>query len=491
MPRKLDGVAFDQQVLLLDEAGVPRVRIAEQLGTDPKTVRSALKRLGRWSEGLTPAEHKAQQLRRLAAARAGERNEAMEALVAGAEKRRVGLPARGEEIRETKTQDRVELESVASSRIRNTDDLLRYRNVDRDAMEIASEFHNSWEAQGPNGEVVTLHQVKVGLKPKRLAGPNILDAVESLINGAQKARTGPARTAPAIHTRRSQGDVRQDVIIADPHVAKLAYGRTTGGPDYDARIAESLLWDSSLELMELGERRQDVAFRSIDLLGDYFHYDVPAGTTTGGTPQDRDTRLQRMIEIGADMAVRIIERSAERVRTQVLLVPGNHDETLSWSLQRILIAEFRRHPNVEINTELTRRKYDAWGRCLLGFNHGDKKPEALATTMPIEVPKLWGESVYREIHMGHLHNEREKQKLVEMKGTVTHAGVIVRTHRSLSAADQWHADEQWIGAPRGMSAWYYHKRGALLGMDMTSPPEPEETSHNEDAKLARMGRGAK
>jgi hypothetical protein len=260
----------------------------------------------------------------------------------------------------------------------------------------------------------------------------------------------------------------QAVFIADPHLAKYAWGRGTGHGDYDLDIARRELLRGAGYLLDCGAQRR-VSERLVAVLGDYFHYDTPAGTTTGGTALDRDSRAERMLAIGAQTACEIIAESAETAHTTVVLVPGNHDQMLTAALRLILLAEFRGHPNVTVSDEVTRRQYRLWGKNLLGFNHGDQRPEMLAASMSIERPVEWGQAAYREIHAGHLHNEQEKQKLVEQRGAVTHAGVVVRTHRSLCPPDGWHADMQFVGAPRGMSAFYYAREGGLVAFDMADP----------------------
>jgi hypothetical protein len=148
----------------------------------------------------------------------------------------------------------------------------------------------------------------------------------------------------------------------------------------------------------------------------------------------------------------------------VIVVPGNHDSALSWSLQRILQGEFRRSPNVQIDGGFRSRKVQSYGRNMLVYAHGDKNKVRLMANVPTDYPEIWGTSRYREIHLGHLHTEGE-----EYKGTISNAGITARTHRSIKPADQWHADSEFLGSPRGMMALEYHVNGGLLGTRMFDP----------------------
>jgi hypothetical protein len=119
------------------------------------------------------------------------------------------------------------------------------------------------------------------------------------------------------------------------------------------------------------------------------------------------------------------------------------------------VAEFRRDERVTIDEAYTRRKVYAWGKTLLQFDHGDKAKKKLAHMLPQEHPKLWGESVYREIHTAHLHTAHETDV------AFTEQGVIVRTHEALCPSDQWHYDEGFTGSQRSQSAFVYRAEGAL------------------------------
>lgn len=345
--------------------------------------------------------------------------------------------------------------------VRTLADLVTVCEIDTETWDVVEWTANTWEASARNdaGELVpkTLYQVKARLK--RRAGPTTEATLEALADGVIAAR-GPMRVAaPAI--RRSRAPVAQVVVIADPHFGKLCWSKGTGGADYDVDIAYTTLVEGAASLIRSSGR---VEKRYLVSLGDFFHFDTLGGTTTGGTVVDRDSRVPKILDVGADALARIVRGSARSAETELVIVPGNHDEVLSAALQRIMVAEFRRTDGVAIDDTHTRRKARLYGRNLLGFNHGDKKKKDLCSALAIDNAVWWGQSVYREIHTGHLHSEGERYE-----GTLTHAGVTLRTHRSLTPPDQWHADEGYIGSPRGMSAWLYDRRGGLTGMHMYSP----------------------
>jgi hypothetical protein len=370
-----------------------------------------------------------------------------------------GLPiAREQEVERSEGDDGITARAVGT-RIRTVEDLLAHIEADLTRFEVAESQATKYEtaAKDPNtGQVIVteLHRVYVKLRPK--AGPSILEAVEALIAGAVKPRL---TIRPVVPMPRVNTSVLQALVIADPHVGKYAWGQETGDKDYDIGIATKLIREASTELLEDGAHR-GVGHRAILLLGDYFHYDTPHGQTTKGTPQDRDGRVDKMLEAGSEALFDLIETSAQMGPTAVVLVPGNHDAVLTVALRQMLSAYFRGDRRVSIEAGKTTRKYLTHGKCLIGLTHGDKAKKRLGELMAAEVPHLWGQSTYREIHTGHFHGEAEVQ---------TVAGVVIRTAPALCPPDGWHSLEGYVAKPRGMQAFYYHPDGALLGMTLSNP----------------------
>lgn len=340
--------------------------------------------------------------------------------------------------------------------IKTVDDLLRHIDADLTRFEVAASEATVWESASADGKV-PLYRVWVRLKPK--AGPGVKECVEAMIAAAAGTIARPAVKA----RKRKPADLWQVLVIADPHFGKYAWSRTAG-EDYDLDIAQRVVSAASDELLEAGDD-YDLDRRTLVYLGDQFHYDTPAGTTTGGTPLERDGRIQKMIAVGCDTLLGIIERSAETVPTDVVIVPGNHDTTLTWAFQRIAQERFRNDGRVSVSTDYTARQYAAWGKNLLGFAHGNKAKNSLPQLMTLERPVEWSRSVCREWHTGHLHHTAAKrQKVVGEDGITTIHGVVVRTAPTVCASDDYHYEGGWIGAPRQMETFLYAKEGGLAAM---------------------------
>ena len=368
-----------------------------------------------------------------------------------------------EEVSKKETAEGLEAKSV-STRIRTVEDLLRHIEADMSRFEIATSEATKWEgltADKDTGEpvVTELHRVHVRLKPK--GGPTTLECVASMIDAAKKEIRRPlTKTVKA--PKRS--GLWQVLVVADCHFGKYAWGRTTGGDDYDLDLAERLVGQAGDELVAVGDSHKPTR-RTIAFLGDLFHYDRPDGSTTSGTPLERDGRLQKMISVGCDTLLRIVERSSQSVPTDVVIVNGNHDEVLTWTFQRILSERFRGSKSVRVKEDFTGRQYLTHGRNLLGFAHGHRAKKKLPQIMALEASQHWAKCPYREWHTGHFHSQAaEWQRPIE-----TLDGVIVRTAPALCPPDDWHSVNGFIGSRQACETFIYEPDGGLCSMHVASP----------------------
>jgi hypothetical protein len=366
-----------------------------------------------------------------------------------------------EEVTQRSTGDGVEARSVSQT-IRTVDDLLRHIEADLERFEVAVSEATKWEgltADKDTGKpiVTELFRVFVRLKPK--AGPSVRECVEAMISSALAGRRVRARPIPK--SKRGPWAV---LVVADTHFGKYCWQKTTGEADYDLDIAARLVADASRELLDQAPRYKP-ARMTVAMLGDIYHYDSPAGTTTGGTPLERDGRLQKMIEVGTDSIIGVIDDAADVAPADVVVVNGNHDETLTWAAHRLLVERYDARGRVAVDRGFTPRKYLHHGGNLLGFAHGNKAKRKLPQLMALEAAAAWARCPYREIHTGHLHHQAaEWSRPIE-----TLDGVLVRVAPSLGPADDYHAVNGWLGQRRAMELFIYDEGGGLVAMHVAGP----------------------
>lgn len=362
-------------------------------------------------------------------------------------------PAKQQEVERIETPDGITLTS-RGSRIKTVAELLKHAGVDERAWTITKQTVKTWDTTLVEaGEAKTVQNFAIHVEVAATHGPSTQEAVQAIIAGAFAKRDKLGKTAT---TPPKRSGLMQAVVIADPHLAKHSWSGETGHGDYDLKIATATLRDASHYLMTRGDA-EGIEARHLYILGDFWHYDTPHGTTTKGTPLERDGRAQKMIQEGAKCLFDIIDSST--VPTHLVVIPGNHDEILSYALQEILRAYFRSSKHVTIDNGGTVRRYVQWGKCLLGLTHGDKAKKLLPGLMAREAASQWSQSTLREWHRGHLHYRKDMDTL---------EGVLIRQHPALCPPDAWHAGEGFI-SPRGMDAFIYHKAGAVVATHSYSP----------------------
>lgn len=367
---------------------------------------------------------------------------------------------------ETKTTESGVESTAIGQHIKTVEDLLRHVKADMTRYEVDRFEATKWDAHSKNPEgkavVTELHRVWVRLKPK--AGPSTQEVVGTIIDAAFVARRPMVRRAAL---PRANDDLLAVMVAPEPHVGKGANNSTTGHGDYGIATACGLFRDAASDLLQKSSHIIP-ARRLIGILGDYFHADSMGGTTTKGTPVGIAGSAQEMIREGALALFDVIDASAETAPTEVLLTPGNHDGILTWALQQILTSHYRNDRRVTVDQGFTSRKYRQWGKTLLGFTHGDKPAKKqLPQLMSLECREWWADAICKEIHTGHEHATAKIETL---------DGVIVRTCASTSATDQWHYENGFVGAPRTMEAWFYHRRGWLDCMMSSSPTLQERAA---------------
>lgn len=365
----------------------------------------------------------------------------------------------GSKVRESGDARTVEL--VSPTRIVTLEDAVAFAEVDLTTWRVKSWECTSWEvamkmrgavdASGARAadRVERRTLWRVSLKLERLAPKFILDGLDAIF---QRMETKAVRIdRPRIAPRRDRGSM-MEVNIPDLHLGKLCWEPETGN-NYDLRIAEDAYDAAVVDLLHHA-KGFDVD-RVVFLLGsDFFHFDTPRGTTTGGTILDVDGRMAKMFEAGFQGAVRAIDRAAEVCgRVDVVYVPGNHDGTLSYCLSRAVAAQFHRDDRIHVDYGPAVRKYVRHGVNLIGYTHGQSiKRDKLPLIMATERKADWAQTRCREWHLGHLHTSKCDE----------FAGVKVRVVSSLSGTDAWHFENGFIGNTRAAEAFVYDKEHGFV-----------------------------
>jgi len=256
------------------------------------------------------------------------------------------------------------------------------------------------------------------------------------------------RTGPIPHDT----GILLEIATPDLHVGKLAHSIETGGRPYDVKIAIAT-FERALDALVARTAMYKVEEILFVVGNDLFNSDTPENETTAGTAVSCDGRFHKTFHHVRNMMVKAVEKLRQIAKVHILIVPGNHDRQTAYHLGDSLECYFHSDSQVRVTNTPATRKYVTWGKCLLGFCHGDEGNRAsYPQLMAVENPEAWGKTQFREIHTGHYH----KQQLEEQ------FGVRVRILSALCPPDDWHAAQGYIGALRQAEAFVWSKDEGLL-----------------------------
>ena len=303
---------------------------------------------------------------------------------------------------------------------------------------------NEWEGLTKSGKV-KLSQVRIDWD---FTNDDALQGIEEFI----KERVRPIKLIA-----RPQGSRLGVLSVPDIHVGKLAWGAEVGA-DYDTNIAIDTYTQAVSHLLE--DLKSSRVGHIVYIVGnDLLHVDGFDNATTAGTPQDTDTRWQRAFKRAKAMVASTAIAASKFATVDIVVQPGNHDRVLTWTLGEVLAAYFSQAEGVRVDNREVYRKYLRYGKILFGVTHGDKvKARDLPGIMPLEAPKDWGETTYREWLLGHTHRKHE---YITSSFDEKH-GVRLRYLPSLSGQDRWHYENGYSNVRSAEAHIYDPERGVQL-----------------------------
>jgi hypothetical protein len=255
-------------------------------------------------------------------------------------------------------------------------------------------------------------------------------------------------------------------VIADLHLGKMAWQKETGDEDYDLKIAiqkhDEALDNLLNRALSCGVEYEKVLF----VVGnDLFNSDnaYPYTQTTAGTPQQDDTRWQKVFVEGRKMIIRAIEKLKKIAPVEVKIVQGNHDFQKSFYLGDVLETRYENDDNVVIDNSPMTRKYFTWGKCFLGFTHGNHKDEGegrLISNFQNIISNQKEIFKFKEIYCGDIHHYKEIQQRGNSKVVDKYAedidGIVVKYLRTLKSSDEWES-KKGFNSQKGAHLFVWNK----------------------------------
>lgn len=346
--------------------------------------------------------------------------------------------------------------SLPKTRIHTLEQLIEYCKIDLLLWQVDRFVVNKWEVgmsplpKTSQPIVTPLFQVKAWLIKKQ----HVADALAEIEGLRKKADHFSPKYPKLKSLAKSSPENITEFSLYDHHFGALIWGRETGHADYDNAIAKAC-WEKALTDLVSRTAGYQSSKALLVLGNDQQNADNRAGMTERGTPQNMDSRYQKVFEVSRDSSIWAIDTLLGIYRSvDVVMVSGNHDVLATWHLGDSIRSWYRRCVQVTIDNEPKHRKYYEHGTNMLLFTHGSSgKLENYGATMAAEQPAMWGRTAWREAHTGDKHQRR----VIEVPGAT------VRILPSLRPPCAWSSEQHFVGMIRAAEAYVWNRTEGLVG----------------------------
>lgn len=286
------------------------------------------------------------------------------------------------------------------------------------------------------------------------------DVVEAMRVGVEALCEDIVPAAPTEPPLSADNNLCNLYTISDFHMGMLAWHRE-GGHDWDIKIARDVLI-GCFEKMINSAPNASVAV--IGQLGDFLHSDgiIPV-TPTSGHILDQDGRFSKIVGATIQCMRFVVDMALMRhKKVHLIIAEGNHDMSSSIWLRQMFSALYENEPRVTINnSELPYYSYQH-GKTALFFHHGHmKKITQLPGLFAAQFPKIWGNTIYRYGHTGHLHHKIKMGEKEDM-------GITMIQHPTLSARDAYSSRRGFHSGRRAL-CYTYHSIYGEVGSNVVTP----------------------
>lgn len=320
------------------------------------------------------------------------------------------------EIMANGSQKSDKLVKMSAEQSKDVNYLLEAHGFDKVAWELVSARNNIWNVYSAQDGVQCLYSSKITVKP-RVEGFDWEKFLESVNEKVKPINVGR-------------------IIKSSKKLLEI--------PLYDMHFGVSDLEHYECHLIAILEKIESRHWDEILFVvgQDLLHNDNFRGQTASGTYIDKvdmEKAFDEALSFYSTLMHKAIEKSN---RTKAIYVKGNHDESMSYGLFRVLKATF---PEIVFDSSLKQRKAFVWEKVFIGLSHGDKGATRILENFISEFGKLIANAEVKEVHLGHLHTEKAKDQF----------GIMQRTLTTANKTDDWHDDNGFIGSNKRFQIFEY------------------------------------
>jgi hypothetical protein len=240
--------------------------------------------------------------------------------------------------------------------------------------------------------------------------------------------------------------------LSDPHFG-LQVWKSEASDNWDLKIAVDTFRKVYAEIVE----RSAPTKKAIFLVGgDTLHADNNLNRTPqSGHALQVDGRHQKVMLTACETLVELTNMIlTNHEEVDLIVLPGNHDETSAYPIAMFLHAWFRNEPRVTVDLSPSVFRFREFGKVMIGTTHGHTvKAKDMPQIMAARQASSWGRTVHRFVHTFHVHHSS--------KPVDTIGGCIVETHEVACPQDAWHFNSGFLSGRSLQSICYDRERGEV------------------------------
>lgn len=313
--------------------------------------------------------------------------------------------------------------------------------------EIISLTTKAWEQGQKNKETKNLYSV--GFKIKKIATISNEEVISSLKEIIEENVEPLEFEIPEVK-KELDPNLMMEICPIELHMGKLSNANETG-ENYDIKICKGIFEDLVKRICQIQTEKK--CGRALVIIGSDFFNSESDNMTTNKTPQQNDTRYKKLFMTGLELYTKALLTFRELFNEiEVRICSGNHARAMEFFLYTALQQYFRNDDVINFVEDYKDTQAIQFGKCAIFYNHGDANLKRTIASMPAEFYEIWGKTLYRELHLGHLH----KEVTVDDE-----SGMITRRIGSPCATDAWHYTNRFIGAIKKHQIFIWNKNEGL------------------------------
>lgn len=355
-----------------------------------------------------------------------------------------------EQINDNGSIDALKIVKYCKSAFGDERKMLEYIGYDPDKWAIKTMRRSVWQQKNKTSGTDNLWSVRVTVVPRTTVDPTeYVKYINEIVDNIEPVDIEPVicRTID----EKLHSDKMLEISPIELHLGKMAFVGESG-QDYELAIARKRFEKIFRDIVAY--QKEEKCGKCLLVIGsDFFNSESDGCTSVHKIPQANVAPYKILMQEGFSMYASAIEQIRNMFDSiEVVLCAGNHARSMEFFLYFALQQYFKNDFNITFRSDYKETQAVKFGNCAIFFNHGDYELKRTIKSIPAEFYDIWGKTLYRELHLGHMH----KEMAVDDDG-----GMITRRIGAPTATDTWHYQNRFIGSVQKHQIFVWNERTGL------------------------------